>query len=507
MGTASLDSLAHPCLYRSRLPFRALLALLVLAAGSAAAGEAPRDVASPSLPWNHWAVRAVERLDALGLVADWLPAQREVPLIAVALALDEADQRAPTEWPAMSALVAAWNGRLHDEWPGAFLPPYELRFLGGQASASFVARDRSGTATTSGLNPGALVQLAPSTQGELEILAAAAAGPHLAALAAPRLAGSDLNLSRDEMVLGAGAWRLSVGQAPVRYGYAESGAVIFSGRAPLDRIEISTARPVRLPWVLSALGPFSAHGFVAWLHEPRHPYHPFLGGLRFQLRPHPRLALSVQRGVMFGGSRWGDHDLGSVLGTIIGARNGSENNVLSVAARWNLPTDAWLPVTLYGEWGGDDNGGAWFQVPGMVFGLSLPALPGLPEVSAGFELSYFGRLYRRDITWYAHGNYFGGWAIGQTPLGHALGGNGREYRWYASADLLEARLDLHGAAFIRERFSGNLYAPDWIGLSRGFEVEGVYRLTQWIDVELSGDYECGADWSAGRLFAGGRFHF
>ena len=79
------------------------------------AGAAP---AAPSthLPPTHWAVRAAERLDNLGLVTDYLPAQRSVPISEVERVLSEAAKSAS---PELRATAEGWLRQLHEELGGA----------------------------------------------------------------------------------------------------------------------------------------------------------------------------------------------------------------------------------------------------------------------------------------------------------------------------------------------------------------------------------------------------
>ena len=86
-----------------------LVALLLALAGpaapfaAAAAEDLPRYGVSPLLPPQHWAVRAATRLDGVGLVTGFLPANQAAPMYMVWAALDEGARRAETERPAMAA--------------------------------------------------------------------------------------------------------------------------------------------------------------------------------------------------------------------------------------------------------------------------------------------------------------------------------------------------------------------------------------------------------------------
>jgi hypothetical protein len=77
-----------------------------------------------------------------------------------------------------------------------------------------------------------------------------------------------------------------------------------------------------------------------------------------------------------------------------------------------------------------------------------------------------------------------------------MGGNGRELWLHGAADLLDARLQLRGDAFVRHRFSGNLQAP-YAGTSGGLDLRAAWR-ARWGEVAAEGGFEAGPGWSSGR---------
>jgi hypothetical protein len=86
-----------------------------------------------------------------------------------------------------------------------------------------------------------------------------------------------------------------------------------------------------------------------------------------------------------------------------------------------------------------------------------------------------------------------------------MGGNGRELLLHASAELLDARLLVRGAAFVRNRLRENLYSP-YVGTSGGFDLEATWRIGIGM-VGLSGRLELGQGWTAGGLGARGQVLF
>jgi hypothetical protein len=466
----------------------------------------PPSGVSPQLPPEHWAVGAAARLEGLGLLTGYFPAQQAVPLLAVWAALEEGARRAEAERPDVAPLARAWRQRLLDEWRGVESEGL-LRFLGGQASAGY---GWAGVSPAPSATPPQPWSLWPVEANDPFVAgtAAGALSEYLAASVSPVAVPWQVRWY-GEAVAGVGPVSLSFGRNAAQYGFGAPGAgVVFGGLAPVERVELFTHRPIDI-----AIGLLTFDLYLGFLGPPRHAGDPLLWGLSLQYRPVPRLAFGLQRGTMLGGTAWKDatgsgFDVGDFLKTAFGPGNGPENNVISLSARWRLPTESFLPATLHLEWGGDDNGGAWIQAPGIDLGLLLPSLPFAPEVSVGLEASFFGTLCPAEtggtwcrspgypLNWYTHGAYVGGWAVGDAPLGHRMGGNGRELWLHAAADLLDARLRVRGDAFVRNRFRGSLYAP-YAGTSGGFEAQVVYRV--WLgEAGLSGGLEAGPGWTSGR---------
>ncbi len=479
-----------------RLAIALLTALLALAAAPASAWPP----ASPLLPPDHWSVRAAERLHELGLAPDWLPAQRAAPLWVVGHTLAAAAECAERGAPSWASLAKAWAARFAVEFPRASAPEPGVRIAGAAVGlGAQLGHLREPMPLAPG--PGFVALTAPGDAAVGEASAAVLLGDHLAAGARLHASTWDLDVPSAELVGALGPLALSVGRGPIGYGPNEVGAVVASGAAPLDRIELSTSGPVRLPGFLDILGDFAFDAAAVRFRETRHPYDPLLWEFQLQWRPHPRLTLGAIRGVMFGGKNWEGIPTHDIPLSLLGIKNFNENNVYSVSARYLLPTEGLLPLTAKVEWGSDDNPGAAVQWPGLVAGLSAPMLGGLPA-ALGVEYAYFGKGpfgYHDPFGWYAHGQYTGGWVTGQTPLGDPMGGNGRALRITGAADLWDARLRLSGVGFVQDRSLDNLYAPAAAGRSVGGRGEAELRLDRWA-VTLRGGYERGEQgWSRGDL--------
>jgi hypothetical protein len=170
--------------------------------------------------------------------------------------------------------------------------------------------------------------------------------------------------------------------------------------------------------------------------------------------------------------------------------------------RWRLPTDAALPVTAYAEWGADDGAGALDEQPGWVAGVMLPAIPGVPQLSAGVEAAGFSACCGHGA-WYFNSTFPGNWARADEPLGHPLGGEGREGVVYAAADL-DGRIRLNGRAWRRQREDevrgGTLFWPRRTGRSRGGEVDAALRLGGHLETRIAWRHETGEGWRERALY-------
>ncbi|MGA8891031.1 MAG: capsule assembly Wzi family protein [Anaeromyxobacteraceae bacterium] len=492
-------------------------AALLAGPGAAMAAEdrpLPKFGVSALLPTDHWAVRAAVRLDGVGLVTGWLPASQAAPMYMVWAALEEGARRAETERPAMAALAKGWKEKFQQEWRG--IDEKGLwRFVGGQASAGY---QWNGLTPAPPETPPAFWSLTPPHESA-PFVAAEAAGAisDYLALQAVVAATTDEVTWAGALVTGVGPVSLSVGRVPGQTGFAApGGGVVIGGGNLRDQVEFQIFRPVDI-----YIGLLSFDLSLGLLRPPHHDYGTLLWQWSLQYQPVPRLTFSIQSGVMMGSETW-EQATGSPFTwkdfakAITYRGNGTENNVYSVAGRYRLPTEDWVPVTLYLDWGGDDNGGAWYSAPGIDAGFLVPSLPFAPEVSVGFEWSFFGTVCQpgapegglcrppdMGLNWYTHGYY--SWTRGDLPLGHRMGGNGREYLLYAAADLLDARLLLRGDVFLRDRFSGNLYAP-YTGKTGGFDAQATWRIGIG-EVGVSGSLETGGGWTTGGAGAHARVFF
>jgi len=457
---------------------------------------------SPLLPFEHWAVQAARRAEAMGLTR-FFPAQRAVPRTEVWHALTEAARNAQT--PALRRLTAGWAERFNDEFPeyGGYRVFGPLTLLGGSAAVGF-DRATGRLAPVAGYQGlGARPQPLPDVSDPRASLALGLASEWAAVSGEGAYRGGEAVVRRWDVAVGAGAFQLSVGREPVGYGYGGGGGIVYSDPDALPRVELQTTRPIHLPWVLRHLGPVTVHTFAGPVNDPaRHPTNPYLWGFRAAVQPHPRLTFAANRGSMFGGE--GDPTtVGRVLKMLVGVVHSQfENQVISLDGRYRLPTERVLPVTAYMEWGADDAAGAMDETPARVIGLFVPALPGAPEAGLGVEYTFFKAGCCGHGPWYQNTTFPGSWAVHGRPLGHPLGGEGAEYAAYAQADLAHARLHLDGRAYLRDRTAGslarygggNLFTPDRLGRGTGGRLDAALHLTWHTDLHAGFALESGDGW-------------
>ena len=491
---------------RVRRLARAVTVAVALAGAAAPLGA---QGASGLLPGDHWAVEAVWRLEELGLVRGFVPAQRAVPISAVAAALEEARGRAPA---ARRELVEGWYDRFAAEFGGALRTlesPGGLSLDEASASAwweSAVGRVAPGRGEFAPDRTGAA--RLPNVDNAVAGLAVAASYGGRASL---QLQGRGemrrARLGVAELTLRAGAMTLSAGRQSVGYGWAERGGLVLSGAVPVDRVELATGRPLRAPWLLRHLGPVALHAFAGPLRGDRHTENPWFWGGRIAVQPHPRFTVAVHRAAMFGGdSSEVRVTARTILDMLIGDITGGsfENQVVAVAGRLRLPTERVVPLTAYLEWGAEDAAGALRDVPGRVIGLRAPAVPGVEEWSLGVELAHFEPSCCGNPEWYRHHAFDGAWSGEEVPLGHRLGGNGEELAVHSALLLHGGRLRLEGEWFRRDREAQNLYVPGRAGESYGGRVAGDWRPTPFAELFAVLSREQGRRWSESSIDAGGR---
>lgn len=484
---------------------------------SAAGDPEPRTggAAGLFLPEGHWSSAALARLDAFDAVGSDLPWGMRTPTRAEAF---EAFERAVAV-----GLARAYRDRFAEEFGFSPVRPDRpapaIRWLAGHWDLR-VGRRYGAMGTGTGH-----WEFVPSEPlGEPRHLDGAVGG---ALELGPIAAAGEIRIGEDgepevrEAYLAGrlGPVALWGGRRAPAFGGARSGSTVLGGQVALDGAGLTLARPWILPGFLEHLGPLRFETHVARFDENGNARRPWFWSARASIAPHARVALALNRGAIFGGEGSPPMTFRNVALTILGTR-GEEvseelgrsafaNQIASFELRYRPPTGD-VPTTLYLEWGMEDTSGAWWNVPGIVAGVQVAALPGAPGVSVGLERTHFAPSCCGNPPWYRHAHFYGGWADEGLPLGHPLGGQGNEWMLYGRADLLDARLRSSWRAFRRERRGENLYVPTREGRSLGGAAELLYRIGARTDLALDARYERGRGepgWSEMWMFAGVRAYF
>jgi hypothetical protein len=459
-------------------------------------------LAAPTVRSQAWTAGAVRWLHDRGGLAGWPLAQGELPVSVAACLFDRAEGVEPAE---------RWSVRLHAE-AGDAAAPGARGGAGLSGRGAIALADRDGQAA-----PGQGL-VAPDATGAEELPGGRGmAGNGWAMGWSDRFhgfvhagwePGGSLALLGGDVGVQVGPFGFGVGRGTVRYG---AGGLIFSGGVPLDRVEIASVRPLQPPAALGFLGAVAAHTFLATLPDARHAGDPWLWGGSLTLQPAPRLEIGIHRGMMLGGDApMTPMTPANLLYAFLGKHNDFRGEyvgdlrtqILSVDLSYRPPLHPDWPVTLYLEWGTEDSAGGFRDVPGIVAGVRGSPLLGEVPVTLGVEQTYIGEGYRRgNPPWYRHGTFQGGWAAADRPLGHPLGGHGREWAAYLWMDApAGVRLDLR--ALTRRRGALNLFVPGWEGRSRGLDASGAWSVRRGVELVADSRWESGSGWSRWDVRAG-----
>lgn len=474
------------------------LSLLAGALGGAvrpADAQEVREAATPFLPPDHWGYGAARRLEGVGLTAasnGWSEgALRRGDLLrlfraAVALADSSASAHAP--------LAHAYLARLEEEFgvgPTApnVIAPYGFRVLEASVAAGY-DRERGRVLAGIGYNnandwTGPLA--APDeSDPSARLTLAAALTRYMAVTVTPVWHSGGWSLANGHFTASHGKGGVWFGRRVLGFGPGDGGSVVLTPGVAFDGGGFFLAGS-RLPGVLGVLGPVHFDLFLSRAENRDRIRNPWFTGMRASVAPHPRLALGLNRGILFGGQGNSSVSLRNLAYMLVGKHSGEvgefDDQVVSLDVRYRPPLGS-LPVVVYLEWGADDSAGAWKDVPGHVVGLELAALPGLPSTALWLERTSFAAACCGNTIWYRNWAFRGGWSADGEPLAHPLGGHGTEWLLGARGDLLDARLHLEGRAFARWRGEENLFAPDRVGDSYGGVVRLEGRLSPRVDLLL-----------------------
>jgi hypothetical protein len=313
----------------------------------------------------------------------------------------------------------------------------------------------------------------------------------------------------------AGPFDLWAGRRRLQYGMGRGGGTVVGG-ALNDTPELAhrtgytfqgigahVRDPFFFPAFLRFLGPDRIEASLGRLASNGRVDGPWVAFGRLIGSPFsPRFTIGINRGAIFGGDGV-PITAGRLLGLVIGLHGGEggefENQVFSTLLSYRPPTDGWLPVMLYLEWGMDDTAGAVRNTPGIVAGLELAAIPALPALGVGVERTSFAQSCCGQPIWYRHIYYRGSWADEGRLFAHPLGGHGREWLATARLDLPQRGLLVRADAFTRDRYHENLFAPDRMGRSVGGSGGVQVGLASGTVLRLDAGVERGDGWDSARF--------
>lgn len=306
----------------------------------------------------------------------------------------------------------------------------------------------------------------------------------------------------------AGAW---IGRRDIGFGIGDGGGLV-TDRVTVKGAGVFLARPLHVPLV----GPtrFEMHASqidnVLNINGTERNIEPWFWMARGSIEPLANLRIGINRGMMFGGEGNLPVTFARIADNVMGIYTRNEessfaNQIISVDFRYRLPAS---PITAYLDWGSDDGAGGWWDVPGVLAGVQLMHIDSMFDATLGVEHVQFSGTCCSNSIWYRNVWFRGSWTNGDEPLGHPLGGHGREWRVFANGAFAADKLLAAVAVYQRRRRDENIFTPAWSGKSAGVRAEADVSASRRIWLILKAEAEWGADdWSTNRasVFLRGRF--
>ena len=388
------------------------------------------------LPYDHWSQRQIVRLHALGV----LPMHDPVRV----------QQWAPDVF-ASEAADPPWQHRLEEERAGTVDPRLHLTL-----TAQYV--ERADAFRTGRFTP-AREWVAPTLLDDVSAAGVRAharvqAGNVLSLTAEGSGHGTTYridHLTADVQLPRAHVWG---GRRAVGYATGVTGGLVLTTLPRIDGVGIDATPLDALRADLFA-GRVSANGHVS---------KPWALGMRIHVTPHDRLDFGVTRIAVFGSMEDEGVSVRQIAEVLIAANLEppyADDQVASIDARWRPPLGV-MPLEIYGEWALHDiDPGVLIDMPAFTLGVRLPALPGARALSATLEHTQLSGSCCLNPPWYYHFELADSWTMRGEPLGHPLGGHGRE--WLIAFAAATPRLLAHASAAWRTRGHENLYAPTRAG--------------------------------------------
>jgi hypothetical protein len=484
-----------------------LLHAVLLAVQPVAAQNAPL-----FLEPAHWSAEALRRLGSMGLLppaAD--PAMASLTLDHVRTALEHALERAQAAGRGGTAeLIRGYHARLEAE-VDADRSVEVLRLGGGWLTAVGEARGGDGYFRDEDWQGAQPLRDASGPVGLVE-----AAG-RVARFSAAATAG----VIREEWVVptafvaaAVGPFDVWGGRRRLHYGVGRGGGTVLGAGTEagttstlwtlysFEGVGVHVREPFNFPGFLRFLGPARVETVIGQLPRNGNVERPWIAFGRLIGHPFsPRITLGVNRGAIFGGEG-NPVTFGRLGGLLIGLHGGEggefENQVFSTVIRYRPPLGP-LPLEIYSEWGMDDTAGAIRDMPAIIAGFDVAAVPGLPALSFGLERTTYPESCCGNPIWYRSVFFRGSWADEGRLFAHPLGGHGREWLLHAGLDLPQHGVLIRGRGLRRYRGGENLFSPGRTGRSHGAAGNIELDLGARTRVQLDGLLEQGAGWSTQRL--------
>jgi hypothetical protein len=286
------------------------------------------------------------------------------------------------------------------------------------------------------------------------------------------------------------------GRIPLRLGGATVGGdFLLNAPPPFEGGSLEMPEGFRLPNPIGRVRPTL---LVARMERSGDIGHPWFIAARVSFSPARNFVWGLQRAILFGGEGNEAVTPRKLIEALIGftdtenKNTNFENQMVSGDAFWKLPD---IPVSVHASWATDDSGEAFINVPAVSIGADWHVLPFAPSLGVGIEASYISPAKDTYPPWYQHIGLGDGWTDRGTPMGHPLGGHGRELLvsivGYGRDFMIDGRL------FVRHRGRFNLFAPDREGDSVGVDVNGTLFIAGPLRVRMRLDAErhARAGWS------------
>lgn len=470
---------------------------------------AGQGAAEPYAPAQHWSREALRRLAGAGLVdVSWVTAPWPLGRARIAALFAEAAAAAAEAGDAGAAeLARASLARFREEFPeperggvsfsGALTAGWQGE-RGGLLAGSMEWEDGVGWVYP---GPRALPAAGSGVvEGRLDVSVAG----WLSASALPRWTESGVAAGEAYVAARAGGVEAWLGRRALALGPAPGGGVVLSDAAAFDGGAVApSGEGLRLPGPLRVLGPMRPVLLLARMERSGDVRRPWFTGMRVGFAPSSSFSFGFNRAALFGGAGNEPVTARRILLMMIGLTDTDgkdsdfENQVASMDAALRV-SPAGVPLLLHAEWGFDDMGFGWTNVPGVVAGIEAAALPGAPGVSVGLEHAWFAGHCCGNPPWYRHGALGEGWTDRGVPLGHPLGGHGRETALSLRVAAPARGAFVSGRAYVRHRGEENLFAPDRAGASVGAALRGVVWARRGVRLHADAELERGEGWTGWR---------